>query len=162
MPEPTRKRVVVNDVARHTGVGDVFCMPGEFDAEADYVVRVALLQDGESHVELPVRSVGRHRESGAVYLACDERFLNHHGFECLFPPVDSVELDIAMNPQTGKWYGRVLGPNRWELFKTPGRNSADEAETLLRNWCLDQGHVLPATDDDDEPPPTVPFQAEAA
>lgn len=157
---------VVNELpgATHTGVADIWSLQGAREAGAEYVIRVSTLHDG-GEIELPVQSVGRCRSNGRLYFSVDERFVRHHGFDCVWPEVKTVDLEVWLDSTNGRWYGAVLTPSKGELYTTRvGLRSAGEVEEQLREWCEDNGYEAPTSSDDDEddPPPTVPFPNAAA
>lgn len=146
--------IVVNKIGQHTGVGDVFCAT-QFDPRSEYVMLVSLLKDQPPNVQVPVVSVGRHEGNGLYYFAADERFVMHHGFECVWPRERHVEIEVTRRTDR-RWVARALTPRGQELRRTAAEITLEEAERAIIAWAEREGLVIT------DPDPDLPPAAEAA
>jgi len=131
-------RVIVNRLqGSDTKVPGVWCIGDRWFHGANYVAEVATMNDAAANkTEVPVLSIGQNRDSGLYFAAIDRRFLNHLGFQAVWPNWQGLECRIelqTMHDEPGRWQGSVsMGME--SLFSVSGKQSEAACRVLLDQY----------------------------
>lgn len=106
---------------------------GSFDPHQEYKIDVATLDGSQTGLlRMPVRSVGK--AGLRYYFAADMMFLNHHGFDTVFPE-PPLQLQAVVVPVPGGFRGSLVYGDQ-VIFKTPQfLPSANAALEGLAVWA---------------------------